>query len=81
MTLLAESRTPLVSYLASVLRAVRPLPPLDLELNQAYGNVLAEDHHPELRPVGPDHHVRCWLYHTRDGGVRARVGDFSGEPG
>lgn len=49
MTLLAESRTPLVSYLASVLRAVRPLPPLDLELNQAYGNVLAED----VRAPGP----------------------------
>jgi molybdopterin molybdotransferase len=49
LTLLAESRTPLVSYLASVLRAVRPLPPLDLELNQAYGNVLAED----VRSPGP----------------------------
>jgi molybdopterin molybdotransferase len=49
LTLLAESRTPLVSYLASVLRAVRPLPPLDLELNQAYGNVLAED----VRAPGP----------------------------
>jgi molybdopterin molybdotransferase len=43
LTLLAESRTPLASYLATVLRAVRPLPPLDLELNQAYGNVLAEN--------------------------------------
>lgn len=49
MTLLAESRTPLASYLAAVLRAVRPLPPLDLELNQAYGNVLAED----VRAPGP----------------------------
>jgi molybdopterin molybdotransferase len=49
LTLLAETRTPLVSYLASVLRAVRPLPPLDLELNQAYGNVLAED----VRSPGP----------------------------
>jgi len=49
LTLLAESRTPLASYLATVLRAVRPLPPLDLELNQAYGNVLAED----VRAPGP----------------------------
>jgi len=49
LTLLAESRTPLASYLAAVLRAVRPLPPLDLELNQAYGNVLAED----VRAPGP----------------------------
>jgi molybdopterin molybdotransferase len=49
LTLLAESRTPLASYLATVLRAVRPLPPLDLELNQAYGNVLAEN----VRAPGP----------------------------
>jgi molybdopterin molybdotransferase len=49
LTLLAESRTPLASYLATVLRGVRPLPPLDLELNQAYGNVLAED----VRAPGP----------------------------
>ncbi len=45
MTVLADSRTPLASYLAAVLRAVRPLPPLDLDLTQAYGNVLAEDLH------------------------------------
>ncbi|GIJ48493.1 molybdopterin molybdenumtransferase MoeA [Virgisporangium aliadipatigenens] len=45
MTLLADSRTPLADYLAAVLRAVRPLPPLDLDLTQAYGNVLAEDVH------------------------------------
>jgi molybdopterin molybdotransferase len=35
--------TPLAGYLAGVLRAVRPLPPLDLDLAQAHGNVLAED--------------------------------------
>src|SRR5690349_12715741 len=34
---------PLAEYLAGVLRSVRPLPPLDLDLTQAYGNVLAED--------------------------------------
>jgi molybdopterin molybdotransferase len=45
VTLLADSRTPLADYLAAVLRAVRPLPPLDLDLTQAYGNVLAEDVH------------------------------------
>lgn len=49
MTVLADSRTPLANYLATVLRAVRPLPPLDLDLTQAYGNVLAED----LRAPGP----------------------------
>ena len=35
--------TPLADYLAGVLRRLRPLPPLDLDLTQAYGNVLAED--------------------------------------
>jgi molybdopterin molybdotransferase len=35
--------TPLADYLGSVLRRLRALPPLDLELTQAYGNVLAED--------------------------------------
>jgi len=34
---------PLAEYLGGVLRRLRPLPPLDLELSQAYGNVLAED--------------------------------------
>ena len=27
----------------------------------------ALEHHPELRPVGPGHDVRCWLYHDLDG--------------
>jgi molybdopterin molybdotransferase len=39
----AAARTPLADYLGSVLRRVQPLPPLDLDLTQAYGNVLAED--------------------------------------
>jgi molybdopterin molybdotransferase len=34
---------PLADYLGGVLRRLRPLPPLDLELSQAYGNVLAHD--------------------------------------
>jgi molybdopterin molybdotransferase len=33
--------TPLADYLGSVLRRVRVLPPLDLDLTEAYGNVLA----------------------------------------
>jgi molybdopterin molybdotransferase len=37
--------TPLAEYLAGVLRGLRPLPALDLDLTQAYGNVLAEDVH------------------------------------
>lgn len=39
----APGRTSLADYLGSVLRRLRPLPPLDLDLTQAYGNVLAED--------------------------------------
>lgn len=39
----AVELTPLADYLASVLRRLAPLPPLDLDLPQAYGNVLAED--------------------------------------
>jgi molybdopterin molybdotransferase len=35
--------TPLAEYLGSVLRRLRPLPALDLDLTQAYGNVLADD--------------------------------------
>ncbi|OLB75031.1 MAG: molybdopterin molybdenumtransferase MoeA [Actinobacteria bacterium 13_2_20CM_2_71_6] len=39
----AESVLPLADYLGIVLRGVRPLPPLDLDLTQAHGNTLAED--------------------------------------
>ncbi|MER7443299.1 gephyrin-like molybdotransferase Glp [Micromonospora avicenniae] len=39
----ANELTPLADYLGSVLRRLRALPPLDLDLTQAYGNVLAED--------------------------------------
>jgi peptide/nickel transport system ATP-binding protein len=35
-----------------------------------HGNVLAEVMHPELRPVGAGHDVRCWLYHTVEGDPR-----------
>jgi molybdopterin molybdotransferase len=37
--------TPLADYLAGVLRGLRPLPALDLDLTQAHGNVLADDVH------------------------------------
>jgi molybdopterin molybdotransferase len=48
MTQLADEEagvglTPLADYLGSTLRRLRALPPLDLDLTQAYGNVLA--HH------------------------------------
>jgi molybdopterin molybdotransferase len=39
----ARELTPLADYLGSALRRLRALPPLDLELTQAYGNVLAQD--------------------------------------
>ncbi|GAB3797710.1 molybdopterin molybdotransferase MoeA [Micromonospora zhanjiangensis] len=39
----ANELTPLAEYLGSVLRRLRALPPLDLDLTQAYGNTLAED--------------------------------------
>jgi molybdopterin molybdotransferase len=38
-----ESLLPLADYLGTVLRGLRPLPALDLDLTQAYGNTLAED--------------------------------------
>jgi oligopeptide/dipeptide ABC transporter ATP-binding protein len=37
---------------------------------EEHGNVLAEKVHPELRPAGGDHLVRCWLYHHEDGSPR-----------
>src|SRR2546430_135571 len=45
MTATAERETglPLADYLGTVLRGVRPLPALDLDLTQAHGNTLAED--------------------------------------
>jgi molybdopterin molybdotransferase len=39
----AHPRVPLADYLAGVLRGLRALPALDLEITQAHGNVLAED--------------------------------------
>src|SRR3954464_10345115 len=39
----ANELMPLAEYLGSVLRRLRVLPPLDLDLTQAHGNVLAAD--------------------------------------
>ena len=33
---------------------------------------LALDHHPDLRPIGPGHDVRCWLYHDLEGNLLPR---------
>ena len=35
--------TPLAEFLAGVLNKLRPLPPIDMDLTQSYGNVLAEE--------------------------------------
>jgi oligopeptide/dipeptide ABC transporter ATP-binding protein len=35
--------------------------------------VLATDVHPRLLPVGPEHDVRCWLYHDAAGGLVPRA--------
>ena len=35
--------------------------------------VLATDVHPALRPVRPDHEVRCWLYHDAAGALVPRA--------
>src|SRR5256885_14530300 len=45
MTATAERETglPLADYLGTVLRGLRPLPALDLDLTQAHGNTLAAD--------------------------------------
>jgi peptide/nickel transport system ATP-binding protein len=34
----------------------------------------AFEDHPALLPVTPEHDVRCWIYHDRDGTVRPRPG-------
>ena len=34
---------------------------------------LASDVHPELRSIGPNHDVRCWLYHDIEGRVLPRA--------
>jgi oligopeptide/dipeptide ABC transporter ATP-binding protein len=45
-----------------------------------HNNLLAEEHHPELREVAPGHVVRCWLYHTLEGGRRADPNAYPDAP-
>lgn len=57
--------TPLAEYLGSVLRRLHALPPLDLDLTQAYGNVLAADvvatHSvPAFDQAAVDGYAACW---------------------
>lgn len=64
-------RIPLASYLGSVLRRLRALPPLDLDLTQAYGNVLAED-------VLAPHQLPAFDHAALDG-YAARLEDLVGQ--
>jgi molybdopterin molybdotransferase len=62
--------TPLADYLAGVLRRLRPLPSLELELIQAFGSVLAE----EVRALGA---LPAFDHSTIDG-YAARSVDLAG---
>ena len=69
----ANELTPLADYLGSVLRRLRALPPLDLDLTQAHGNVLAED-------VLAPHPYPAFDQAAIDG-YAARWEDLAGRPG
>ena len=62
--------TPLADYLAGVLRRLRPLPSLELDLTQAFGSVLAE----EVRALGA---LPAFDHSTIDG-YAARSADLAG---
>jgi len=74
----AHELTPLADYLGSVLRKLRPLPPLDLDLTQAYGNVLAEDvlaphAFPAFDQAAIDGYAARWDDLTGPGRIRLNV--------
>src|SRR5918994_5842971 len=74
----ANELKPLAEYLGSVLRRLRALPPLDLDLTQAYGNVLAEDVHaphpfPAFDQAAIDGYAARWEDLTGPGRVRLNV--------
>ena len=60
----ANELMPLAEYLGSVLRRLRALPPLDLDLTQAHGNVLAA----ERDDLGEE--FRSWLAEFVAGGAK-----------
>jgi molybdopterin molybdotransferase len=62
--------TPLADYLGSVLRGLKPLPALEIDLAQAYGNILAED----VRAPGP----LPAFDHAAVDGYAARSDDLAG---
>jgi molybdopterin molybdotransferase len=70
--------TPLADYLGNVLRRLRALPPLDLDLTQAYGNVLAQDvaaphHFPAFDQAAIDGYAARWEDLTGSGRIRLNV--------
>ncbi|HYN92746.1 MAG TPA: gephyrin-like molybdotransferase Glp [Pilimelia sp.] len=74
----ANELTPLADYLGSVLRRLRALPPLDLDLTQAHGNVLADDvvaphHFPAFDQAAIDGYAARWEDLTGPGRVRLNV--------
>jgi molybdopterin molybdotransferase len=74
----ANEATPLADYLGGVLRRLRPLPPLDLDLTQAYGNVLAQDvaaphHFPAFDQASIDGYAARWEDLTGSGRIRLNV--------
>src|SRR5919107_1168505 len=74
----ANELMPLAEYLGSVLRRLRALPPLDLDLTQAYGNVLAGDvaaPHPvpAFDQAAIDGYAARWEDLTGTGRVRLNV--------
>jgi molybdopterin molybdotransferase len=75
----ANELTPLADYLGSVLRRLRTLPPLDLDLTQAYGNVLAQDviaphAYPAFDQAAVDGYAARWEdVAAAAGGVRLNV--------
>ena len=69
----AAERTPLAHYLGSVLRRLEALPPIDLDLTQAYGNVLAQDVFAPHRLPSHDH--------AAIDGYAARFEDLAGPGG
>jgi molybdopterin molybdotransferase len=74
----ANELTPLADYLGNVLRRLRALPPLDLDLTQAYGNVLAQDvhaphHFPAFDQAAIDGYAARWEDLTGSGRIRLNV--------
>jgi molybdopterin molybdotransferase len=84
----ANELMPLAEYLGSVLRRLRALPPLDLDLTQAYGNVLAGDvvaphPFPAFDQAAIDGYAARWediAAAGRAGGAHPSYGTFEGAP-